>query len=576
MGNHAVAIALLLIACGDNERAGTPDAPITSEPDATAAVCGNNLVEAGEECDDGATVKDAVCDADCTLTCGNGTVDTDVGETCDAAAPAGCPAACDDGDTCTAEVLSGSECTAACVASAITDAVDRDGCCPIGADANSDDDCAAACGNGVLETGELCDLAIVAGVGACPTTCNDGIVCTTDALVGAGSCQAMCTAVTITTPANGDGCCPSGANAGNDNDCSPMCGNGVREANEVCDTGIVAGMPNACPTACNDNVACTTNTLGNGGTCQAVCLFPPITTPVGGDGCCPTGATANTDTDCAPRCGNGAAEAGEQCDDGNQVDTDACGNDCLTNIVATAYRFTDLNLRDPHVWVNAFGCRDVTPEGALLFSVNDELQTSIATDGDMPPDGVLDLSPTLVFRPFAQGAASTPVEFHFASCTAPVASTACTPGTAPPALTTARNMTAGQCFAALPGTTRPYAPAITAASGPCFVTDTVRSVTISLGGIPITLRDARLAGTYVGNPAASFTNGLLAGFISEAEANATIIPADFPLIGGQPLSALLPGGTGNCNNTSDKDTVDGVVGWWFYLNFPASRVPWAD
>ncbi len=30
-------------------------------------------------------------------------------------------------------------------------------------------------------------------------------------------------------------------------------------------------------------------------------------------------------------CGNGTVEAGEQCDDGNQIDTDACGNDCLRN-----------------------------------------------------------------------------------------------------------------------------------------------------------------------------------------------------------------------------------------------------
>jgi len=32
------------------------------------------------------------------------------------------------------------------------------------------------------------------------------------------------------------------------------------------------------------------------------------------DGCCPGGCTAANDTDCTPRCGNGALEAGEQCD----------------------------------------------------------------------------------------------------------------------------------------------------------------------------------------------------------------------------------------------------------------------
>ena len=42
-------------------------------------------------------------------------------------------------------------------------------------------------------------------------------------------------------------------------------------------------------------------------------------------------------------------------------------------------------------------------------------------------------------------------------------------------------------------------------------------MTITLAGIPITLRDARIAATYVGNPATTTTNGLLMGFISEAD-----------------------------------------------------------
>ena len=67
---------------------------------------------------------------------------------------------------------------------------------------------------------------------------------------------------------------------------------------------------------------------------------------------------------------------------------------------------------------------------------------------------------------------------------------------------------------------------------------------------------------------------LLIGFISETDANATIIPTSFPLVGGQPLSKLLAGGSGACPGYSDKDTDNGVVGWWFYLNFPAAKVPW--
>ena len=51
-------------------------------------------------------------------------------------------------------------------------------------------------------------------------------------------------------------------------------------------------------------------------------------------------------------------------------------------------------------------------------------------------------------------------------------------------------------------------------------------MTITLSGIPITLQNAQVAARYVGNPATSMANGLLRGFISEAQANATIIPDD--------------------------------------------------
>jgi cysteine-rich repeat protein len=303
-------------------------------------------------------------------------------------------------------------------------------------------------------------------------------------------------------------------------------------------------------------------------------VFPAITMPMSGDGCCPAGANNNNDSDCVPRCGNGVTEINEQCDDGNMNNTDTCTNTCQNNVLATAFRFTDLDLRDPHVFVSLIFCNDVTDNQLAGFSVNNELQTSIQTDGDNPQDGLLDLSPTIVFRNFNQTAATQPVEIHFANCTAPEASTTCSPSAQTVTNATATFMSAGQCLNAIPGTARPYSPAITATGSPCFVTNAV-TVTLNLGGIPITLRDARIAGTYVGNPANTLTNGLLMGFISETDANNTTIPASFPLVGGQPLSRLLAGGAGACPSHSDKDTNNGVVGWWFYLNFPARRVPFS-
>ena len=568
MRASTIAVIALLVACGDNHKLAPPDA-------APIVICGNGVLEAGEECDDNDEITDKVCDSTCKLTCGNGRVDAEVGELCDtgiASGPGACPTSCDDGQACTDDVLSSSECTAECVHSAITTPVDGDGCCPAGADANTDSDCSAVCGNSVVEPGELCDTAIVAGAGACPMACDDMLVCTTDVLNNPGTCQAACSFTPITMPADGDGCCPAGADATTDSDCVAVCGNGVVEPSETCDTGIAMG-PGACPTVCDDGVACTTNTLGNPGTCQAVCVFPPITMPADNDTCCPPGGNANNDNDCAPVCGNGVPEPGEDCDDGNMDDADACANDCTVNIVPTAFRFSDLDLRDPHAFVSFILCNDVTDNPLAGFSVNGALQTAIQTDDDA--DGLLDLSPTLVFRPFSQTAPTMPVEVHFANCTAPAGSTTCSPGTGTVSMATATNVSTGTCLAPVPGTTRPYSPAITSTTAPCFVTSPV-TVTINLSGIPITLHDAQVAARYVGNPATSMANGLLRGFISEADANATIIPASFPIVGGQPLSKLLAGGTGACPSHSDKDTNNGVVGWWFYMNFPAVRATWMD
>jgi cysteine-rich repeat protein len=564
---------LVLAACGDNIHLAS-DASVV--PDGKAAVCGNYKVEPGEDCDDGDQITDAICDSNCHFTCGNGVLDSAVGETCDTAIASGdgaCATSCDDGQACTTDVISGSECTTTCVHAAITGPADGDGCCPSGANANNDDDCTAMCGNGILEPGELCDTGITAGAGACPASCDDGVACTTDTLMNPNSCQATCSHTPITQPKNGDGCCPAGATTANDNDCQAGCGNGVVDPGETCDTAITTGA-GKCPTSCNDGVACTTDVLINPGTCTVVCSYQPITNPINNDGCCPPNANANNDNDCTPHCGNGVVEAGEQCDDGNTNNNDGCTNSC--RLGPTAFRFNTLSLRDPHVFVSVAGilCPDVTDTQFAGFAVNSEIQKAIQNDNSSPPDGKLDLSPTAVFRPLTQvNAATTPLDFYFADCTAPIATTSCMPGTLAPASVTATNASTGTCLAPIAGTTRPYTPAITNATGPCFSSSST-TVTLTLAGIPITLHDARIAATYSGSPASNIVNGLLLGFISQADADATTLPSTLPLVGGQPLSSLLPGGTNNCAGHSDKDMDNGVVGWWFYLNFTAPKVPW--
>jgi cysteine-rich repeat protein len=73
-----------------------------------------------------------------------------------------------------------------------------------------------SCGNGQVDPGESCDIAIAAGAaGACPTTCDDQNSCTSDQLTGAGTCFGTC------------------EHSPTDN----CCGNGRLESGEACDDG---------------------------------------------------------------------------------------------------------------------------------------------------------------------------------------------------------------------------------------------------------------------------------------------------------------------------------------------------
>lgn len=90
-----------------------------------------------------------------------------------------------------------------------------------GAGANGEGGSAAggpACGNGVLDLGESCDLALVAGAGACPAACASDDACAPRWLSGSG-CQAHCEQGAISDAVDGDGCCPDGADLGSDRDC---------------------------------------------------------------------------------------------------------------------------------------------------------------------------------------------------------------------------------------------------------------------------------------------------------------------------------------------------------------------
>jgi hypothetical protein len=281
-------------------------------------------------------------------------------------------------------------------------------------------------------------------------------------------------------------------------------------------------------------MACTTDTLVSGGTCNAACSNSAITQPMSGDGCCPSGATYANDTDCPQP--------------------------------ATAYRITQLEMRDPHAYFSGIGgsCNDSNN------IANDALQRPI--DHDDNNDGYFDDSQVIVLRPLAQDdGAMTPVSVYFkAQCT--TNATTCKPGPLAPGNDTATSAATGTCLSSIAGTVKPYNPAVMSATGPCFSIGAV-NVTASVFGTQVPLQQLQVGATYLGSPATGMMNGIIRGFLTQADADATSIAfGPFPAR----LSSFLPGGQNNCASFSDKDILGMTEGWWIYFNFTATSVPWSE
>jgi hypothetical protein len=171
------------------------------------------------------------------------------------------------------------------------------------------------CGNGIIDSGERCDIGIPLGMpGACPVTCQAPASCQRVSLVGR-DCEAECQLVRLGC-IGGDSCCPADCTPAQDSDCSGQCGDGIVQAElgETCENSVPGER---CPTLsdCADQDACTRDAVsGSAENCNAACTHTPITALQNEDGCCPSGADANTDSDCKPTCGNKIRETGEDCD----------------------------------------------------------------------------------------------------------------------------------------------------------------------------------------------------------------------------------------------------------------------
>lgn len=263
-------------------------------------------------------------------------------------------------------------------------------------------------------------------------------------------------------------------------------------------------------------------------------------------------------------CGSDGGDGGGN-GDGGVGDGDGGNNggmvDANPNAPRTVYRASKLELRDPHV----FSFFDATG------TVNGFIQDGVDNDEDEPPDNILDLNVSIVFQPLDQVGTTTPMVISFAECSAPLATTSCTQSATTELIpATATNSDSGTCLEALAGTTTDYggnqASPVIPVPAPCFSSNEV-DVTVNLGTVTLPMKAARISATYSGTPATSLVTGLLRGYVTEADANNIIIPADVPLVGGDPLSSLL--------HADDRDTdPDGTPlnGWWFYIAMEAEEV----
>jgi len=120
---------------------------------------------------------------------------------------------------------------------------------------------------------------------------------------------------------------------------APVCGDGIPtysvgeqcDDGEHCADGTECTENSDCAGVSGDDQTCAPRMLeGTDDTCNALCLWeiPEIECPV-----CEEGDTEDDPPSCPTTvCGNGILETGEQCDDGNTVNSDGCSSVCAREV----------------------------------------------------------------------------------------------------------------------------------------------------------------------------------------------------------------------------------------------------
>jgi hypothetical protein len=213
------------------------------------------------------------------------------------------------------------------------------------------------------------------------------------------------------------------------------------------------------------------------------------------------------------------------------------------------FRIRRLSLRDPHLFL---GPADLTDNSPLGVSVNmDLIPGGLSQDYD--GDGFIDVSI------IARVDGDQHLQLIDAQCK-PSDPDTCGAHPAP-------RLNADwpiQSVGSEPCTTLPsnsdYQPAPELPAAPCLVTREDRSVAMTLGGVPLSMTNTRVAFART----AKNLTGLITGFVTQSETQQALLPSYVPVLAGSPLANLL--------HDTDRDQAqspNGEDGYWFYVNFEA-------
>lgn len=373
----------------------------------TSSLCGDGIIGASEDCETGDTnaiacttdggvagTKDQDCNASCTgwttsatavcspVDCGNGVVES--GEFCDDGSLNGeygyCGALCTytGAEYCGDGLISGGEACDCGDASL----VDRTNSRPYGGIVGL---CAGSNGTYSATSAKSCSWDCSGSAAYCGDESVD---------ISAGeSCDGDVDTTTSAICADGMTVCSSDA------DCvghGTTCGGGLNSACPatayLCSGGTFDGYMCASPSwgIAENAVAAYYCTAVGGGTCAKTGnLYPVVHTRTCDSGASSTGTCGwngwnfcNTN---GALCGNGVADGDEECDDGNDVATDYCTNECKVNVCGDGYLYNGSEECDEGSG-NGGGCSSAYGSSCTACSTSCRYTVS---SGDFCGDGVI-------------------------------------------------------------------------------------------------------------------------------------------------------------------------------------------